>query len=253
MFKQIEMKFKEFVKLKRKNSGPYIVEYEFSKRMKWNWKAEKRGKNVRVKVPYCLAEENKETLDNFFNPWINLSFRKNLSTADREEKRRIEEQVYDVIREKSKHLPVKKSELSKYSPQGKNWNLQELFEELNEEYFNNELEVVLTWSSRIGGLSFHSKRHRSNGDAFNLISVSQGYDFENCPRYAVKGVLYHECLHVLIPTEMVNGRRVVHGREFKRREKLYTFYAEWIKWHKEVLPGNVHLLKQMAKRKPYKP
>ena len=246
------MKFKELVKLKRKNSGPYIVEYDFSKRMKWNWKAEKRGKNVKVKVPYCLVDEEKETLDKFFNPWINISFRKNISTAEREEKRQIEEQVYDVIREKSKNLPVKKNELAKYQTQGKHWDLQELFEELNQEYFNNELEVVLTWSSRVGGLSFHSKRHRNNGDEYNLISISKGYDFGNCPLYAVKGVLYHECLHVLIPTEIVNGRRVVHGREFKRREKLYAHYTEWIKWHKDVLPKNVYLLKRKARGKSSK-
>jgi hypothetical protein len=82
------------------------------------------------------------------------------------------------------------------------------------------------------------------GEDFHLISISKGYDAKNCPFYAVAGVVYHECLHVVIPVEERNGRRVVHGRQFRQREKRYIYFDEWIKWHKEVLPRNIRAMRR---------
>jgi hypothetical protein len=50
-------------------------------------------------------------------------------------------------------------------------------------------------------------------------------------------VVHHECLHVVVPPQEGKGRRVVHGREFRRREKEYRFHDAWRKWHAEKLPG----------------
>jgi hypothetical protein len=49
--------------------------------------------------------------------------------------------------------------------------------------------------------------------------------------------VYHECLHIAVPPAIRDGRRVVHGREFRRREKEYRFYEEWRRWHAEKLPS----------------
>ena len=116
---------------------------------------------------------------------------------------------------------------------------------VNETYFNGELTCRITWSNRVGGLSFHSMRKDPlTGEDFHLISISKGYDAKNCPFYAVAGVVYHECLHVVIPVEERNGRRVVHGRQFRQREKRYIYFDEWIKWHKEVLPRNIRAMRR---------
>jgi hypothetical protein len=32
---------------------------------------------------------------------------------------------------------------------------------------------------------------------------------------------------------VVNGRRVVHGRDFKEAERKFPFYDQWIAWEKE--------------------
>ena len=86
--------------------------------------------------------------------------------------------------------------------------------------------------------------HPGNPDKMvTEIVVSRGYDAANCPLYAIAGVVYHECLHIVIPVEERQGRRVVHGREFRQREKRYIYYDEWIKWHKEVLPRNIRAMR----------
>ena len=128
-------------------------------------------------------------------------------------------------------------------PKGKYFNLDDVLEAINHTYFEDSLQCRITWSNRVGGLSYHSMRKDPlTGEEFHLISISKGYDAANCPLYAVAGVVYHECLHVVIPVEEKNGRRVVHGRVFRQRERQYIYYDEWIKWHKEVLPRNIRAM-----------
>lgn len=129
-------------------------------------------------------------------------------------------------------------------PVGKFHDLTHVFAAVNATYFGGELKARITWSNRIGGLSFHTVRKDPlTGEMVNLISISRGYDFENCPFFAVAGVVYHECLHIAIPPESVNGRRIVHGKVFRNRERRYIYYEQWIKWHREVLPKNIRTLR----------
>lgn len=135
-------------------------------------------------------------------------------------------------------------------PVGNYYNLNDIFEALNATYFNGELKARITWSNRIGGLSFHTKRTDPlTGDEIDLISISRGYDFKNCPFYAVAGVVYHECLHIAIPPVVVKGKRIVHGKNFKQRERRYIYYEQWIKWHREILPQNIWTLRKRAREK----
>jgi hypothetical protein len=110
------------------------------------------------------------------------------------------------------------------------------------------LPCVITWSPRAGGGSFHTRKKNSKGEWVHYLSISKGYDAANCPQWALDGVVYHEYLHALIPPHLGStGKRIVHGKEFKTREKLYPHYEQWIQWHKEVLPGNVRKLKKGIK------
>ncbi|SHJ43454.1 SprT-like domain-containing protein [Fibrobacter sp. UWP2] len=128
-------------------------------------------------------------------------------------------------------------------PKGKYHDLNDILAAVNDTYFDGSLNCRITWSNRVGGLSYHTTRKDPlTGEDFHLISISKGYDAANCPKYAVAGVVYHECLHIVIPVEMRNGRRVVHGRVFRQRERRYIFYDEWTKWHKDVLPRNIRAL-----------
>lgn len=129
-------------------------------------------------------------------------------------------------------------------PVGRFYDLTQVFDAVNATYFGGELNARITWSNRIGGLSFHTVRKDPlSGETVNLISISRGYDFENCPFYAVAGVVYHECLHIVVPPETVNGRRIVHGKVFRNRERRYLYYEAWNRWHREVLPKNIRTLR----------
>jgi predicted metallopeptidase len=43
-------------------------------------------------------------------------------------------------------------------------------------------------------------------------------------------VVFHEMLHQVVPVREVGGRRVVHGAEFRRRERAWRGYARARAW-----------------------
>jgi hypothetical protein len=134
---------------------------------------------------------------------------------------------------------IKKSvtrRLNRLQPQGRIHDLQALFDRINHEYFDNKLDAKVTWSSRWGGLSTHSKRPDGKGGIFHLITISQGYDHPSATPEIIGGVMFHECLHIAIPPQIRQGRRIVHGSDFRRCEKTYAHYEAWMRWHRESLP-----------------
>ena len=152
--------------------------------------------------------------------------------------------VDQIFTDKGETPLASKGRLPPIRPQGVHHNLTDVLAAINNTYFDGSLTCRITWSNRVGGLSFHSiRKDPVTGESFHLISISRGYDAANCPLYAIAGVVYHECLHIAIPVEERGGRRIVHGREFRQREKRYIYYDEWIKWHKEVLPRNIRAMR----------
>ena len=55
------------------------------------------------------------------------------------------------------------------------------------------------------------------------------------PEYYVAAVVFHEMLHQVVPALERNGRRVVHGAEFRRRERAYPDHARARAWEEENL------------------
>ncbi|MEO6096160.1 MAG: hypothetical protein ABIW76_10845 [Fibrobacteria bacterium] len=129
-------------------------------------------------------------------------------------------------------------------PAGMHHHLDEAFRAINARYFDNRLQARLTWSARLGGLSTHSVSQDGDGAAYHLISISRGYDSPEVTSEILGGVVYHECLHIDIPPRREGGRRVVHGPDFRRREREYEHFEIWRRWHREGLPKALRRLKR---------
>lgn len=101
--------------------------------------------------------------------------------------------------------------------QGRYYNLEEIFERLNRQFFHGLLgQPVLTWSAHT------ARRMLGHYDAaHNTIVVSRVFDRPDTPPYAVEYLLFHEMLHLKHPVQVRGGRRCVHSREFQRDEKLF--------------------------------
>jgi predicted metal-dependent hydrolase len=103
------------------------------------------------------------------------------------------------------------------SAQGRTYNLEDIFEDLNTRFFFGLLaRPRMTWSRD------HARNRLGHYDpAHNAIVVSRVFDQPRVPGYAVEYIVYHEMLHLKHPVKLRGSRRCVHSTEFQAEEKLF--------------------------------
>ncbi|MGH9671043.1 MAG: SprT-like domain-containing protein [Terriglobales bacterium] len=103
------------------------------------------------------------------------------------------------------------------SPQGRVYDLEAIFDQLNTRYFHGLLgRPQMTWSRD------HARNSLGHYDpAHNTIVVSRIFDRASVPRYAVEYLVYHEMLHLKHPVRLRGSRRCVHSPQFQAEEKLF--------------------------------
>jgi len=122
-------------------------------------------------------------------------------------------------------------------PQGACYNLDDIFEDLNERYFHGLMaRPLLGWSrkpSRVM-LGHYDPSH-------NAIILSKLLDRPGIPHLAVEYVLFHEMLHLRFPVEHRGARRCVHTRDFKAAEKQFVSLRQAKEALKRLCAGADHL------------
>lgn len=127
------------------------------------------------------------------------------------------------------------------SAKGDIYDLDEIFDALNQNYFRNSLQKpVLSWSSRktYRILGHHDSTHET-------VIVSKSLDDRKVPRFVVEYVVFHEMLHIFHPTEHRNGRRFNHTPAFKRNERKFRYFEEAESW----IERNVKHLKRKSQNR----
>ncbi|KAF3886751.1 MULTISPECIES: SprT-like family protein [Nostocales] len=116
------------------------------------------------------------------------------------------------------------------TPTGTHYNLDKLFDKINEEYFAAKLvKPRLTWSK------IHTYRKFAHYEpARDRVVMSITLDDDRIPEFVVEFVLYHELLHKYHGTKLVNGRRMVHTSEFRTSERKFRLYQEAEEWLKKI-------------------
>jgi hypothetical protein len=115
-------------------------------------------------------------------------------------------------------------------PEGRYYNLEEVFDTLNFRFFGGLLgRPELTWSENL------ARRSLGHYDAaHNTIVVSRVFDRPASPRYAVEYLLYHEMLHLKHPVRMRGLRRCVHSAAFKADEQQFPQLQEALAFIKRL-------------------
>jgi len=119
---------------------------------------------------------------------------------------------------------------------GEHHDLEEIFGELNQAWFNGDLEVQLTWGRRTPPQ--RRKRSISLGTYVTddrLIRIHPALDQAWVPRFFVAYVLFHEMLHHVVPALDRGTHRAYHHPKFRRLEKLFPDYERALKWEKANL------------------
>lgn len=157
------------------------------------------------------------------------------------EKKSIAPIVQDFIdREAARsHCPVVPPHPNQLSVEGEVYNLKELFDRLNEHYFESVLEASLTWYGHKRRGSGRNMTLGSYHALLGLIKVHRILDTPSVPPEVVSYVLYHEMLHIACPPENIPGSgRRIHSKVFREREKTFAHYIQamkWIKTHQHLL------------------
>ena len=118
-------------------------------------------------------------------------------------------------------------------PFGEFYNLKEILLSLNKEYFDDKLELKITWFGK-GRITKTRLLFGSYDSKLKLIKVNRILDEKNIPEYVVKFIIYHEMLHHIFPIKIKNRRRSIHHREFKEKEKKFPEYLEATKFLKQL-------------------
>ncbi|MBF0456673.1 MAG: SprT-like domain-containing protein [Nitrospirae bacterium] len=127
----------------------------------------------------------------------------------------------EFIRENHSAIEIPPKRRAVTSSEGKYHNLKLIYEAINEEYFNGQLALDITWGRRQTKTVYRKRRLGSYDSTGSLIRIHPALDKSNVPRYFIEYVVYHEMLHAALGIQVKNGRRSIHGREFKRRERLF--------------------------------
>ena len=105
-------------------------------------------------------------------------------------------------------------------PQGRHFDLEKLFEQLNTKYFGSTLRRPhIGWSTRSWRRQFGCY-----DPGPNQILLNRRMDREGVPQFVVEYVLFHEMLHVKHPTRRSGCSLVSHSREFRQEEKRFEHF-----------------------------
>lgn len=113
---------------------------------------------------------------------------------------------------------------------GSVYDLDEVFEKLNQEHFNGLMaRPNLSWSRRSSRsiLGHYDPSH-------NAIIISRLLDSETIPRLSLEYVLFHEMLHLRFPAEHKGPHRRVHTKEFRDAESAFSGLREAKEWIKRL-------------------
>jgi hypothetical protein len=113
---------------------------------------------------------------------------------------------------------------------GRYHDLQSIFDGLNRSYFGGCLSVPITWGRGKASRRVRQRILGSYSSRTGTIRIHPWLDRKSVPSCVVEYVVYHEMLHAELGADVKNGRRVVHSREFRRRERLFARWAEAEAW-----------------------
>ena len=118
--------------------------------------------------------------------------------------------------------------------QGRYYNLLDIYNSLNGEYFKGKISASITWGN---GGPRHRARKRTLGSYNihnNMIRINPLLDNKRVPQYFLEFVVYHEMLHADMGVAVNGARRTVHSKEFRKRETIYNHYHRAVEWERKM-------------------
>lgn len=220
----------------------------FNKRLHKSWHLTiKPNKQKSMVVPYLLKDAPENTKKAVISWALLLKPRlKKNKKIYYQQKKHLENQVWDYLEKQgvtSKRKKINNPQKFALRTNGTVYDLQLLFEDINLRYFDGKIKSYIRWGTYGSRTSNQSYCTDQNGDRFSLITIAGVYNHPKVPEFAIRGVLFHEMLHIAILPYKKNGRNVMHGPEFKKAERSYKDLKKWNIWEKKELYKIIRAMK----------
>jgi len=221
-----------------------------SNRLKNSWyvKIHPLSEKRELHFPACLEKAPVEIMSALLQ-WGTLPRKgpKKLSTEYNLAKRQLEKSIRSYLDTHTRRkATTSRHVFSNVATLGTRFDLQEVFDTVNREYFNGELEAKVRWGSLSSRTSYQRTRKDVDNVVWHSITIAGIYNHPSVPRFAIEAIMYHEMLHIHIPPRLQNVRRVVHGSDFRTMEKAFPTYDKWRQWEREKVGG---ILRSLRRRK----
>ncbi len=119
---------------------------------------------------------------------------------------------------------------------GEHHDLRQIFDEINERYFDNKIDASITWGARTGRPKRrNSIKMGSYSVEDRLIRIHRSLDRAFVPRFFVAWIVFHEMLHQVHDIRVKNGRREFHSKEFLADEAQFEHYDQARMWERQHL------------------
>jgi predicted metal-dependent hydrolase len=123
----------------------------------------------------------------------------------------------------------------KLRTKGKYYDLVEIYDDINKKYFDNKIDLKITWFKKPKYRTFSSLTFGSYNRTMKLIRINDILDHAAAPTYFVEYVVYHEMLHHVCPGYTdENGREHIHTPLFRKREKEFAHFKRAKEWEKKM-------------------
>lgn len=157
---------------------------------------------------------------------------------DRDASQQLSEFI-DIHQRKIRRARRRRQAIVTLETKGEVHDLQQIYDELNADYFEGSIEARITWGQR--ALPGSKKRRRTSIKMGSycledrLIRVHPSLDRPFVPRLFVEWVVYHEMLHQKHGVPLIDGRHQFHSPEFMQEEAQYENYERASRWERENL------------------
>ncbi len=120
-------------------------------------------------------------------------------------------------------------------PRGRAHDLQAIFDRLNRDEFGGAIDARIGWGAVRAGRRRRTVKTGVYVHDARVVRIHPTLDRPEVPEFYVAAVVYHEMLHQAVPAREVNGRRIVHSPEFRRRERAYPDHERARAWEERNL------------------
>lgn len=137
------------------------------------------------------------------------------------------------IREKYDIIKLKKTQRTiNIRPIGRYHNLIEIYNQINEEYFEGMIPSRITWGKKPTKRLVKTKILGSYNRITDIITINQTLDSKKVPLFYLSYIVYHEMLHAHLGVRKKGKRYLSHTKKFREQEQCFIDYKLAIEWQK---------------------